>query len=96
MKKTNSERTQNEHLDGLIGPDDCSDDNCTATNTITINGKSLKLAGKTLAEYLAEAKYDPKRIAVELNGEIVPKAMYETTVLHDGDCVEIVSFVGGG
>ncbi|MBQ4606606.1 MAG: sulfur carrier protein ThiS, partial [Clostridia bacterium] len=32
----------------------------------------------------------------ERNGEIIPKAMYGETVLEDGDCVEIVRFVGGG
>ena len=63
---------------------------------VKINGKALDIAGKTLAEYLSSTDYDPKRIAVELNGEIVPKAMYGETVLEDGDCVEIVSFVGGG
>ncbi len=63
---------------------------------VKINGCELEIAGKTLAEYLASTDYDPKRIAVERNGEIVPKAMYGETVLEDGDCVEIVSFVGGG
>ncbi|MBQ2726008.1 MAG: sulfur carrier protein ThiS [Clostridia bacterium] len=63
---------------------------------VKVNGCELEIAGKTLAEYLASTDYDPKRIAVERNGEIVPKAMYGETVLEDGDCVEIVSFVGGG
>lgn len=63
---------------------------------VKINGKELDLAGKTLAEYLETTDYDPKRIAVECNGEIVPKAKYGETVLADGDVIEIVSFVGGG
>ena len=63
---------------------------------VKINGRELEIAGKTLAEYLASTDYDQKRIAVERNGEIVPKAKYGETVLEDGDCVEIVSFVGGG
>lgn len=54
------------------------------------------IAGKTVAEYLATTSYDPKRIAVERNGDIVPKAQYGETVLKDGDSVEVVSFVGGG
>lgn len=49
-----------------------------------------------MAEYLAGTNYDLKRIAVERNGDIVPKAQYETAVLADGDSVEVVSFVGGG
>jgi len=63
---------------------------------LKINGESLDLAGKSLAEYLAGTDYDPKRIAVERNGEIVPKALYAETLLADGDSIEIVSFVGGG
>ena len=65
-------------------------------NVVKVNGCELAIAGKTLAEYLAATNYDPKRIAVERNGEIVPKSKYGATVLKDGDNVEIVSFVGGG
>lgn len=63
---------------------------------IKINGEELNIAGKTVAEYLATTSYDSKRIAVERNGEIVPKAQYGETVLKDGDSLEVVSFVGGG
>lgn len=63
---------------------------------IKINGECLDVAGKTLAEYLATTNYDPKRIAVECNGEIVPKAQYQEKVLAEGDVIEVVSFVGGG
>ena len=63
---------------------------------VKINGEELNIAGKTVAEYLASTSYDPKRIAVERNGDIVPKAQYGETVLKDGDSVEVVSFVGGG
>lgn len=63
---------------------------------VKINGEPLDMAGKTLAEYLASTKYDPMRIAVERNGEIVPKAKYGETVLQEGDVIEVVNFVGGG
>ena len=63
---------------------------------VKVNGTELDIAGKTLAEYLATTNYDMKRIATELNGDIVPKATYVETVLKDGDSIEIVSFVGGG
>ena len=63
---------------------------------IKVNGKEIDIAGKTLAEYLATTNYDIKRIATELNGDIVPKANYADTLLLDGDSIEIVSFVGGG
>lgn len=63
---------------------------------VKINGKELDLAGKTIADYLATTNYDIKRIAVERNGEIVPKAAYGETILKDEDAIEVVSFVGGG
>lgn len=63
---------------------------------VKINGKELNVAGNTVAEYLRATNYDPKRVAVERNGEIVPKAQYGETVLVDGDSIEVVSFVGGG
>lgn len=63
---------------------------------VKVNGEELDIAGKTLAEYLATTDYDLKRIAVECNGDIVPKAQYGETMLRDGDSVEVVSFVGGG
>ena len=63
---------------------------------VKVNGTELDIAGKTLAEYLETTNYDRKRIATELNGDIVPKSQYSETVLSDGDSIEIVSFVGGG
>lgn len=63
---------------------------------VKINGTDYDISGQTLAQYLATTSYDCKRIAVERNGDIVPKALYEQTVLQDGDTVEVVSFVGGG
>ncbi len=63
---------------------------------VKINGEEKKVLGKTVAEYLLSNGYDIKRVAVELNGEILPKAQYECTSLKDGDSVEVVSFVGGG
>ncbi|MBQ2288601.1 MAG: sulfur carrier protein ThiS [Lachnospiraceae bacterium] len=63
---------------------------------VKINGEEVDAAGKTIAEYLATTNYDHKRIAVECNGDIVPKALYDETILQDGDSIEVVSFVGGG
>ena len=63
---------------------------------VKINGTEYDVAGKTIAEYLGTTEYNSLRIAVERNGEIVPKATYAETVLQDGDSVEIVNFVGGG
>ena len=63
---------------------------------VKINGIDLELAGMTLSAYLATTNYDPGRIAVERNGDIVPKTRYGDTVLQDGDSLEVVSFVGVG
>ena len=63
---------------------------------VKVNGAELDIAGKTVAQYLSTTNYDPKRIAVERNGDIVFKSQYEATILEDGDSLEIVSFVGGG
>ncbi len=63
---------------------------------VKVNGEMLDISGKTLAEYLREADYDINRIAAERNGDIILKSQYDVIVLQDGDCVEIVSFVGGG
>jgi sulfur carrier protein len=63
---------------------------------VRINGKDLDVGGKSVAEYLNFAGYDLMRVAVELNGDIVPKAQYNDTIFNDGDSVEVVSFVGGG
>lgn len=63
---------------------------------VKINGELLDIDGKTLAVYLTESGFDPKRVAVERNGSIVPKAEYAETILRDGDSLEVVSFVGGG
>lgn len=63
---------------------------------IKVNGEQLGFDGKTVTELLTEKGYDPKRVAVELNLDILPKSQYESTVLKDGDSVEVVSFVGGG
>ena len=63
---------------------------------VKINGSDCDAAGVTIEQYVSDAGYDPARIAVERNGEIVPKTQYACTALQDGDTVEIVHFVGGG
>lgn len=63
---------------------------------LTINGKEYELNGKTVAEALAEIGYGEQRVAVELNESIVPRDQYASTVLYEGDHLEVVRFVGGG
>ena len=62
-----------------------------------ICGKAVPEAiGKTLSEYILSAGYTAGRIAVEYNGEILPKADYDKTVIASSDDIEIVEFMGGG
>lgn len=64
---------------------------------IIVNGKEINLTEDiTVAEYLEQNQYQVKRIAVELNGDILPKYSYSDTMLKDGDRLEVVTFVGGG
>ena len=63
---------------------------------IRINGVNIDKNELSLMQYLEENSIMPQRIAVELNEEILPKACYNSTILKDGDVVEIVNFVGGG
>ena len=64
---------------------------------IRVNGTEEAYSEEmTVMEYVSAKGYRTNRIAVEKNGQIVPKSAYESTVIKDGDSLEVVSFVGGG
>jgi sulfur carrier protein len=63
---------------------------------ITVNGEERTLEQKTVLGYIVELGIDPRAVAVELNLDILEKGEYATTMLNEGDKVEIVQFVGGG
>ncbi len=63
---------------------------------VRINGQDSDAAGMTVEQYISTTDYNIDRIAVEKNEQIVPKAQYGTTIIQDGDNIEVVSFVGGG
>ena len=63
---------------------------------ITTNGEATSIEPLTVQQYLISLGIDPRRVAVELNRDILPKAQYESTLLKEGDSLEIVHFVGGG
>jgi len=64
---------------------------------VHVNGESRELPEElTLSELVGQLSLAPERLAVELNREVVRRAMWEATTLRDGDQVEIVHFVGGG
>ena len=62
-----------------------------------INGKPVALpAAISLSELLEQRGYKANLVAVELNGHIVKRSTYASTMLTNVDKLEIVSFVGGG
>jgi sulfur carrier protein len=65
--------------------------------TTIVNGERRRLEdGATISELVAELDLAGRRIAVEVNREIVPASEYARRQLHEGDAIEIVHFVGGG
>jgi sulfur carrier protein len=69
----------------------------TRTISVVVNGAPQTLdAGATVADLLARMDAAGRRVAVERNGEIVPKSQHGDTRLADGDRLEIVIAVGGG
>jgi sulfur carrier protein len=64
---------------------------------ITVNGHERPVAtGMTLAQLVGELGLQGKRIAVEINGDIVPRSQHAETLLKPGDHIEVVVAVGGG
>jgi len=64
---------------------------------IVVNGQERALAAPvTVAVLLDELGMAGKRVAVEVNQEIVPRSEHERHALHDGDRVEVVHAIGGG
>jgi thiamine biosynthesis protein ThiS len=64
---------------------------------VIVNDEPRTLAeGATVADLVATLGLGARRIAVELNRAVVPRATYGATALTDGDTLEIIHFVGGG
>lgn len=69
----------------------------TATLAITVNGDARDVpAGLTVAGLLEHLGLGGRRVAVERNRAVVPRAEHATTTLAAGDRLEVVAFVGGG
>jgi sulfur carrier protein len=65
--------------------------------TLTVNGARREAPdGCTVAALIARVGLQESATVVELNARIVERARYATTVLADGDVLELVRFVGGG
>ncbi len=63
---------------------------------VIINGEFREIDPQNINNLLEDLDIDPRKVAVELNSEILPKAVFETTFLGERDRLEIVHFVGGG
>ncbi|MCP8462909.1 sulfur carrier protein ThiS [Pseudomonas sp. ZM23] len=64
---------------------------------IQLNGEPFELPdGQTVANLLERLDLTGKRVAVELNLDIVPRSQHAATALSDGDQVEVVHAIGGG
>lgn len=62
-----------------------------------VNGKTISFKNKiTLIDFLRDNNYEITKIAVELNGNIIPKSNFKDITIQDCDSLEIVTFVGGG
>jgi sulfur carrier protein len=66
--------------------------------SITVNGAAYtcRSASQRVSDLVRDLCLEGKRIAIERNGEIVPRSKHAETVLVDGDKIEVVAAVGGG
>jgi thiamine biosynthesis protein ThiS len=65
--------------------------------TIQLNGDPYKVVGPlTVSDLLALLEIDSRRVAVEHNLTVLKRATFDSTVVNEGDAIEIVNFVGGG
>lgn len=64
---------------------------------IQVNGQTTSCPAQIrLPEYLQQIGTNPRLVAVEYNGEILHRQFWQETYLKEGDCLEIVTIVGGG
>lgn len=64
---------------------------------IQLNGEPYELpVGESVAALLARLELTGRRVAVELNLDIVPRSQHDSTLLNEGDQVEVVHAIGGG
>lgn len=71
--------------------------NLSNTIELQVNGEPKTCsAGTSLPDFLSQIGLNPKLIAVEYNGEILARPLWEATHLQANDRLEIVTIVGGG
>ena len=65
--------------------------------TIQLNGEPYELPGPlTISELLTRLDVDARRVAVELNLQVLKRGTFDSSMVNEGDEVEVVNFVGGG
>lgn len=68
----------------------------TVQLALVVNGEPRRAAPGSIADLVRSLELDPAKVAVERNGEVVPRSTLAEVALGDGDVLEIVHFVGGG
>lgn len=63
---------------------------------LVINGEALDSPARVPADVIAALGLHDRRVAVLLNGEVVPRAELPTQALRDGDVIDLISVIGGG
>ena len=62
-----------------------------------VNGEKVEIQDEiSVSEFLTGQGYDLQRVAVEKNGDVVPKKIFDSEMLSNSDKIEVVHFVGGG
>ena len=68
----------------------------TTALSLIVNGEPRRAAAGSIADLVRQLELDPAKVAVERNGDIVPRSTLADVALAEGDVLEIVHFVGGG
>ena len=63
---------------------------------VTINGKAEEVSGSTVLEILTAKDVSPQMVAVELNSKMLERDQLGSTVVKDGDAIELLFYMGGG
>jgi len=63
---------------------------------IQLNGEPFEFLGSKIDELIAQLALSGKRLAVERNGEVIPRSEHASCPLAEGDCIELVQAIGGG
>ena len=63
---------------------------------LKLNGKEVETFAKTLGDLIKEKDIPQAKVAVEVDGQVIPKSQLDNYILKEHSTVEIITFVGGG